>query len=146
MHALLCQAIRRRQLLMFGYGDSVRVVEPHMYGVNTAGNQALSAWLRPGYSRSQPEGGWRMFLTEYMREVQTLEDTFVGPRAGFNPRDPHMVEVYCRVHAGTAPDAPAPGVRASGVAIGDAAAPPAAPSTGSEPRPLPEGDPRPDVR
>ncbi|HVE80013.1 MAG TPA: hypothetical protein VNA89_14200 [Gemmatimonadaceae bacterium] len=145
MHSLLCQAIRRRQLLMFGYGDSVRVVEPHMYGVNTAGNQALSAWLRAGYSRSQPDGGWRMFLTEYMREVQTLDDTFDGPRAGFNPRDPHMVEVYCRVHAGAAADAPAAGARAAGPANGDAAESPSAPSAEPGLRPSPEGD-RPDIR
>jgi hypothetical protein len=144
MHALLCQAIRRRQLLMFGYGDSVRVVEPHMYGVTTAGNQALSAWLRPGHSRTQPEGGWRMFLISEMREVQALDDTFAGPHAGFNPRDPHMPEVYCRVHTTPASDTqvatpPAPGTAADAPAARAVAEP--------EPRPpAAEDAPRPDAR
>jgi hypothetical protein len=32
MRLLMCQAIETKRLLMFGYGDLVRVVEPHMFG------------------------------------------------------------------------------------------------------------------
>jgi hypothetical protein len=97
MNTLICQAIRSRRLLMFGYGDAVRVVEPHLYGMNTAGNEALSAWLRPGLSRADPEGGWRMYLAEDLRRMQALPEIFRGPREGYNPNDPHFTEVFCRL-------------------------------------------------
>ena len=97
MNALICQAIQSRRLLIFGYGNAVRVVEPHLYGVNTAGHEALSAWLRPGLSRADPEGGWRMYLADDLRRMQALPEIFAGPREGYNPNDPHFTEVYCRL-------------------------------------------------
>ena len=105
MDPLICQAIRDRRLLMFGYGESVRVVEPHLYGVNTAGNEALSAWLLPGYSRVDPEGGWRTYLVSEMREVQALDELFPGPRPRYNPDDARIERVLCRLERlGTAPE------------------------------------------
>ena len=92
---LICDAIKRKRLLMFGYGDFVRVVEPHLFGVNSAGHEMLTTWLRPGHSRSDPEGGWRNYLTTEIAEPQMLDETFAGPRAGFNAADPRMREVYC---------------------------------------------------
>ncbi|HEU4586341.1 MAG TPA: hypothetical protein VFR95_11355 [Gemmatimonadaceae bacterium] len=115
MNALICQAIRSRRLLIFGYGNAVRVVEPHLYGVNTAGHEALSAWLRPGLSRADPEGGWRMYLAEDLRRMQALPEIFRGPREGYNPNDPHFTEVFCRLEktdespdAGSVSDSAAP--------------------------------------
>ena len=93
----ICRAIAGRRLLMFGYGEWVGVVEPHVYGVSTAGHEAVSAWLRPGLSRVDPEGGWRMYLVSRMRELQVLDERFAAPRAGYNPEDSHFVHVYCRV-------------------------------------------------
>ena len=88
---------------MFGYGDQVRIVEPHVFGVNTAGHEALSGWLRPGNSRADPEGGWRTYLSEGMREVQMLDETFAQPRPGYNPSDPRIVEIFCRLEAHVQP-------------------------------------------
>jgi len=91
----ICGAIRARKLLMFEYADLMRVVEPHLYGVNSAGHDALTAWLRPGHSRSTPSGGWRMYLVGDMHYVQELDERFERPRAGYNPLDPRMTTVYC---------------------------------------------------
>ena len=95
MHEILCRAVRERRLLMFAYGDRVRVVEPHLYGSTGGGNHILSAWLRPGYSRSTPDGGWRSFRTDEISALQLLTEHFAGPRAGFNPGDQRMTKVYC---------------------------------------------------
>jgi hypothetical protein len=95
MGLLICDAIKKKRLLMFGYGDSVRVVEPHVFGVNSAGHEMLSAWLRPGHSRSDPEGGWRNYLTTEVDALQMLDETFEGARPAFNAADPRMREVYC---------------------------------------------------
>lgn len=99
MDPRICLAIAERQLLMFAYGGAVRVVEPHLHGRTTAGHDALSAWMRSGWSRADPEGGWRMYRTDALEGLQILPERFPGPRPGFNPRDPHFVEVYCRVGA-----------------------------------------------
>ena len=64
MDLRICTAIAERRLLMFGYGGMVRVVEPHAYGRSAEGNEILSAWMRPGWSRTNPEGGWRIVSWE----------------------------------------------------------------------------------
>ena len=109
MRLLICEAIQRRRLLMFGYGDFVRVVEPHMFGVNSAGHEMLSAWLRPGHSRSDPDGGWRNYLTSEITNLQMLDEAFERPRPGYNADDPRMRDVFCRLagadEASTSPKA-----------------------------------------
>lgn len=102
MLTAICDAIHTRRLLMFAYGDSVRVVEPHLYGVNSAGHEALRAWLRPGLSRSDPRGGWRMHLAAEMRELQVLDERFAGRRAGSVPDDGQMRYVHCQLVADAA--------------------------------------------
>ncbi|MBV9881266.1 MAG: hypothetical protein JO180_12255 [Gemmatirosa sp.] len=97
MDLRICHAIGERRLLMFSYGGGVRVVEPHLYGRTTAGHEALSAWMRPGWSRSDPAGGWRMFRLDAIEGLQALPERFDDPRPGFNPDDPHFPEIWCRV-------------------------------------------------
>jgi hypothetical protein len=97
MDPLICAAIASRRLLMFGYRNQVRVVEPHIHGESTAGNEALSAWLRPGYSRTDPGGGWRMYRVDALVDVQALDAAFDGARPGYNPDDAHFARIYCRL-------------------------------------------------
>jgi hypothetical protein len=93
----LCAAIRRRSLVMFEYSDLIRVVEPHRFGVNSAGHEMLSGWLRAGYSRSDPAGGWRNYLLSDVSAVQVLDAPFAGTRPGYAEQDPRMREVYCQL-------------------------------------------------
>jgi hypothetical protein len=84
---------------MFEYGDLIRVVEPHRYGVNSAGHEMLSGWLRAGYSRSDPAGGWRNYLLSDLHALQVLDAPFAGTRPGYVAHDPRMREVYCELTA-----------------------------------------------
>ena len=93
----LCAAIRRRSLVMFEYGDLIRVVEPHRFGVNSAGHEMLSGWLRAGYSRSDPAGGWRNYLLSDVGALQVLDAPFAGTRPGYGAHDPRMRDVYCEL-------------------------------------------------
>ena len=93
----LCAAIRRRSLVMFEYGDLIRVVEPHRFGINSAGHEMLSGKLRAGYSRSDPAGGWRNYLLSDVRALQVLDAPFAGTRPGYVAHDPRMREVYCEL-------------------------------------------------
>jgi hypothetical protein len=93
----LCGAIRRRSLVMFEYGDLIRVVEPHRFGVNSAGHEMLSGWLRAGYSRSDPAGGWRNYLLHEVTALQVLDAPFAGARPGYAANDPRMPQVFCEL-------------------------------------------------
>ena len=115
----LCAAIRRRSLVMFEYGDLIRVVEPHRFGINSAGHEMLSGWLRAGYSRSDPAGGWRNYLLSDVSALQVLDAPFAGARPGYTAHDPRMREVHCQLDP-TEADAPADGpfiVREAGASI-----------------------------
>ena len=105
MDPRLCDAIAHRQLVMFGYGGTVRVVEPHLYGASAAGDELLSAWLRPGWSQADPDGGWRMYRLDAVVDLQALPERFDAPRPDFNPRDPHFAERWCVVYG---PEGPGP--------------------------------------
>ena len=96
----LCAAIRRRSLVMFEYGDLIRVVEPHRFGLNSAGHEMLSGWLRAGYSRSDPAGGWRNYLVSDVHALQVLDAPFAGTRPGYTAHDPRMRDVYCELALG----------------------------------------------
>ncbi|HET7564166.1 MAG TPA: hypothetical protein VFJ96_04180 [Gemmatimonadaceae bacterium] len=82
---------------MFGYGNRVPIVEPHLYGINSLGHEVLSAWLLPGHSRMDPEGGWRTYLVREMRNVQILDEAFAAARPGYNPNDARMQRIICRL-------------------------------------------------
>lgn len=97
LHRQLCDAITRRSLVMFEYGDLIRVIEPHRYGVNSAGHPMLSGWLRAGYSRSDPAGGWRSYLVSDVRSLQLLDAPFAGTRPGYAAHDPRMREVFAEL-------------------------------------------------
>jgi hypothetical protein len=97
LHRQICAAITRRSLVMFEYGDLIRVVEPHRFGVNSAGHPMLSGWLRAGYSRSDPAGGWRNYLLDEISAFQLLDAPFAGTRPGYAARDPRMREVFCEL-------------------------------------------------
>jgi hypothetical protein len=104
----LCAAITRRSLVMFEYGDLIRVVEPHRVGVNSAGHPMLSGWLRAGYSRSDPAGGWRNYLLADVHALQLLDAPFAGTRPGYAAHDTRMREVFCELTP-SAVEAPAEG-------------------------------------
>ena len=94
IHRLLCSAIANRWLVVFEYGDLFRVVEPHRVGINDAGHAILTAWLRAGYSRADPAGGWRHYLLRDIRALEVLDAPFAGARPGYTTADPRMREIF----------------------------------------------------
>jgi hypothetical protein len=108
LRAQLGAAIAKRSLVMFEYGNLIRVVEPHRFGVNSAGHPMLSGWLRAGYSRSDPNGGWRNYLASEMHSLQVLDAPFAGARPGYAAHDQRMLEIYAELTTSPA-DAPAEG-------------------------------------
>jgi len=95
MRELICEAIRRKKLLKFRYGNSTRVVEPHTLGQDSSAHDILSAYLVRGYSESQKEPYWRFFRLSNVTLMAMLDERFPGPREGYNPKDPRLPKVYC---------------------------------------------------
>jgi hypothetical protein len=99
MNVVICDAIRTKRLLRFVYDGYERVIEPHIYGVSTAGHEAVRGYLVRGWSGSDASPGWRMYLLDRMEGVAALTDSFSAPRTEYNPVDPQMERVYCRLEA-----------------------------------------------
>ena len=97
MNALVCDAIRSRRLLRFIYEGYERIVEPHVYGINTQYHEMLSAYLIGGWSASETTPGWRNYLVREMADLHALTESFAEPRAGYNAFDDKFRQVYCRV-------------------------------------------------
>jgi hypothetical protein len=97
MNDIICEAIEKKRLLQFSYDDLTRIVEPHLFGRKTSGNDVLSAYLVGGYTESDNKPYWRYYTLKQMEFVIMLDDTFTGAREGFNPHDSSMDEIYCRL-------------------------------------------------
>jgi hypothetical protein len=97
MNGIICEAIAQKRLLQFSYGDLTRIVEPHLFGRKTSGNDVLSGYLVGGYTESDNAPYWRNYLLEEMEFVVMLDETFAKAREGFNPQDDSMAEIYCRI-------------------------------------------------
>ena len=93
---------------MFLYRGRVRVVEPYLYGVNTAHHTVLSAWQKNQASRVSPRDCWRTYFVNHMRRVEVLPIGFAEPRATYNPNHPRMTRVIDRLPAGTSAEDDSP--------------------------------------
>jgi hypothetical protein len=93
----ICEAIARRKLLQFSYDDLTRIVEPHLLGRKTSGNDVLSAYMIEGYTESDHDPYWRNYAVEKIEFMIVLDETFEGAREGYNPEDQSMEEIYCRL-------------------------------------------------
>lgn len=97
MNRIICEAIEKRRLLQFSYDDLTRIVEPHLFGRKTSGNDVLLGWLVEGYTESDSAPYWRNYVVDQMDFLIMLDETFEGTRAGYNPQDKTMEEIYCRL-------------------------------------------------
>jgi predicted DNA-binding transcriptional regulator YafY len=94
-HMDISSAIQNRQLLAFTYDGFERVVEPHCYGMDTKGHDALRAYQVRGGSESGEYRGWKLFHTREIRQLTLLPDQFRGPRPGYKRDD----KAFSRIQA-----------------------------------------------
>ena len=94
MENQICDAIGSQNIIEFEYEGEIRVVEPHCFGITTAGNLALRAYQIDGYS-SSGKLGWKLYNLAKVENLSVLNDTFEEERSGYNPDDSAMVEIIC---------------------------------------------------
>ena len=97
MNPAITEAIKLRRVLTVAYDGDNRTVEPHTYGINSAGNEALSCYQIAGVSSSGKPEGWKMLLISKLGSVTMTERTFV-PRTSPSPwGDKPMRQVFAQV-------------------------------------------------
>lgn len=89
----ICDAIRDRRVINFYYKGRTRTVEPHLVGYDRDGDLTLSAWQLSGGSGQ----GWRDFHVSKLSGLSITQQTFVGARSGYNPRDSTLQRIVCRL-------------------------------------------------
>ena len=92
----LIDAIKNLNLLQIDYNGGTRIVEPHCYGVTTAGNEGLRVYQVDGYS-STSQMGWKMFDMSNASNVILLDRKFSGPRLGYKRNDKGMSKIFAQL-------------------------------------------------
>jgi len=93
MNNRIIKAIENRNVLRFYYDNELRVVEPHCYGITTAGNEGLRAFQIDGYSSSGIMG-WKMYDLGKAENIEITGDIFNNPRQGYKKGDKGMDEIF----------------------------------------------------
>jgi len=93
MNNLIIEASENRNVIQFYYESELRVVEPHCYGITTAGNEGLRAFQTDGYS-SSGKMGWKMYDLSKAENLEIIAETFSNPRPGYKKGDKGMDEIY----------------------------------------------------
>ena len=95
MNQSICDAIASKAILSIFYDGGTRVIEPHCYGVSTAGNEVLRCYQISGHSNSGKNSGWKLLRTDQISAMANTGDIFIEPRPHYNPNDKHMTRIYC---------------------------------------------------
>ena len=97
MNQKICSAIRGKKIIAFYYDGGLRRIEPYCYGVTKKNNEVLRAFQISGYSRSRKPIGWKLFSVSKISNLKILDETFQSIRREYNPKDPVMSRIFCRI-------------------------------------------------
>lgn len=95
--AIICRAIRERRLLLIDYGGARRIVQPHVYGDDHAGDRLLSAYQVSGGSASGEPRGWKSFRMDRVTGVALDEGAFPRARPEFQHDDGAFARIVCQL-------------------------------------------------
>ncbi len=97
MNPTIIEAVQQRRALTVFYDGYNRMVEPHVYGINSAGHEAVSCYQIAGGSSSGKAEGWKMLLISKLHSVAIAQQKFT-PRTTRSPwADNPMRQVYVQV-------------------------------------------------
>ena len=89
-------AIIRKRLIKLRYSGSLRVVEPHDYGVQK-GVDRLLAYQQQSLGPKKSEPGWRRFDVAKIEELVVLDTVFKGSRGASHQQHHTWDVLYARV-------------------------------------------------
>ena len=94
---IVCEAIASMRLLIVEYGGATRLVQPHVYGDDEAGDRLLSAYQVSGGSASGASAGWKFFRMDRVASVTLSDQRFHSPRPEFQRDDGAFKRILCQV-------------------------------------------------
>ncbi len=97
MESVVCDAIKTRKLLSFGYGGTERLVEPYVHGVTARGKEVIHGFQREGGSKSGREVGWKLFVVANTRNLRVTDVEFRGLRDDFRSDGTYIESIHCIV-------------------------------------------------
>ncbi|WP_051443974.1 hypothetical protein [Afipia sp. P52-10] len=92
-----CHALHKRLVLALRYRGHRRLVEVHTVGITREQVEIMRAWQVAGGSVSGQPVGWKLIHLAEATEPEITDQPSQAPRPGYNPDDPAMVRIICRV-------------------------------------------------
>lgn len=93
---LLCRAIAGKLLVQFKYDGRSRIVEPFACGISSTENYLLRGFQIRGTDKTKPLC-WRLYELTAMSQLNITQHGFRGDRQEYNPDDPTMNKIFCRI-------------------------------------------------
>ncbi|GIZ50113.1 WYL domain-containing protein [Noviherbaspirillum aridicola] len=90
MDQRVIEAVRSRRVLKLRYYGRSRVVEPHACGVDRLGDDILLC-------HEPDSGSWQRLRLFEVLSIAVLDDTFPGPRPGYQRDDPAFASVAAQL-------------------------------------------------
>lgn len=95
--SVACEALQTRSVLALRYNGHQRLVEVHVVGVSRDRHEIMRVWQISGGSVSGNPVGWKMIHLADATEAHITRQTSHAPRLDYNPDDPAMARIICRV-------------------------------------------------
>jgi hypothetical protein len=95
MQDVICQAIKEKRLLELIYEGLTRRVAPHIYGIDSAGEELLSCYEVWGGSEGVA-AGWRSLRLAEISQLKLTSKRF-APRPEHQRSDGAIARVFCQV-------------------------------------------------
>lgn len=93
MDAMISKAVIERRLLHFTYKGKARTVEPHTYGRQHSGTDAICAWQESGGSGV----GYRLFIAGEMSSISVGSAGDFDQRPGYHRGDQKFAVIYAEL-------------------------------------------------
>lgn len=91
----IIHAIKERKKVKFSYRAKDRIVDPHIFGISTKGEEVILGWQTAGNtSKTGDLPNWRMFKIREVYDLQITIDNFI-PQVWH--RKPDINTVYATV-------------------------------------------------
>jgi len=100
--AIACDALKQGRCLELRYDGFSRVVEVHAVGFTKENNAIMRVWQVRGGSVSGERMGWKLMRLDEIWSATILAEKSDAPRRGYNPVDPALERVTCKIPSAVA--------------------------------------------
>jgi hypothetical protein len=84
--SIITLAINERRTVKFIYQGRDRIVDPHVFGVNSRNEEVILGWQTAGSSSKTGDlPNWRMFITRKIYGFQITNDNFIPQKPYHKP-------------------------------------------------------------